>query len=80
MALVRIAKAAFKAHALEVLRRVEATGEAVLVTDRGRPVVRIEPFYGEDDAAVLAGLRGTVRAYHDPTEPVAGKEWEALTG
>ncbi len=80
MVLARISKAEFKAHALEVLRRVEATQEPVLVTDRGRPVVRIEPFYGEDDVAVLAGLRGTVRAYHDPTAPVADAGWEALTG
>jgi prevent-host-death family protein len=74
----RISKAAFKAHALEVLRQVEATGQSVLITDRGRPVVRIDPYYGDDDADVLASLRGTVRAYRDPTAPVPDAGWEAL--
>lgn len=73
-----VSKAAFKARALEILRRVEATGEPVIITDRGRPVLRIEPYFGEDDA-VLASLRGSVIAFHDPTEPVEPSEWEALS-
>src|SRR5687768_11388589 len=39
------------AHVLEILRRVETTGEAVIVTDRGRPMVRVEPYFGGDDAS-----------------------------
>jgi prevent-host-death family protein len=33
----------FKASALAVMRRVYETGEGVIVTSRGRPLVRIEP-------------------------------------
>ncbi len=73
-----VSKSAFKARALEILRRVQATGEAVIITDRGRPVLRLEPYFGEDDA-VLASLRGSVLAYLDPTEPVEPAAWEALT-
>lgn len=73
-----VSKAAFKARALEILRRVEATGEPIIITDRGRPVLRLAPYYGDDDA-VLASLRGTVVAYHDPTEPVGETTWEALS-
>jgi prevent-host-death family protein len=72
-----VSKATFKARALEILRRVQATGEPVIITDRGRPVLRLEPYFGEDDA-VLASLRGSVLAYHDPTEPVEAAAWEAL--
>jgi prevent-host-death family protein len=72
-----VSKAVFKARALEILRRVEATGEPVIITDRGRPVLRLAPYFGDDDA-VLASLRGTVVAYHDPTEPVEETSWEAL--
>ena len=75
-----ISKAAFKARALEILRRVETTGQPVIVTDRGRPVVRIEPYFGADDTA-LASLRGSVLAYSDPLEPVDPADqpaWEAL--
>jgi prevent-host-death family protein len=72
-----VSKAAFKARALEILRRVQATGEPVIITDRGRPVLRLEPYFG-DDEAVLASLRGSVVAYVDPTEPVEPAAWEAL--
>ena len=77
MALAQFSKAAFKARALEILRRVQETGEPVLITDRGRPVVRLEPYFGDDDA-VLASLRGSVLAYDRPTEPVGEDTWEAL--
>jgi len=80
MAQAEVSKATFKAHVLEILRRVEATGEAVIVTDRGRPVVRVEPYFGGDDAT-LASLRGTVLEYKHPLEPVDPLDrpaWEAL--
>ena len=75
--LSQISKAHFKARALEIFRRVQETGEPVLITDRGRPVLRLEPYYGEDDA-VLASLRGSVTRYQQPTEPVGENDWEAL--
>ena len=77
MATTLVSKAAFKARTLEILRRVQATGESVIITDRGRPVLRLEPYFGDDDV-VLASLRGSVLAYHDPTEPVGPDAWEAL--
>jgi len=72
-----VSKATFKARVLEILRQVEATGEAVIVTDRGRPVVRVEPYYGGEDA-LIASLRGSVLAYRDPLAPVDQEAWEAL--
>jgi len=77
MTLTHVSKANFKARALEIFRRVEETGEPVLITDRGRPVLRLEPYYGEDDA-VLSSLRGSVITYREPTEPVDEDAWEAL--
>ena len=77
MALTQVSKARFKTHALEIFRRVQETGEPVLITDRGRPVLRLEPYFGEDDA-VLASLRGSVLRYEKPTEPVDADAWEAL--
>jgi prevent-host-death family protein len=69
-----VSKSAFEAKALAYLRDVEDTGETLVVTDRGRPVVRIEPYAPMDD--VLERLRGCVVRYDDPTEPVATDEWE----
>jgi prevent-host-death family protein len=78
MPAMHVSKATFKARALEIFRRVQETGEPVLITDRGRPVLRLEPYYGEDDA-VLASLRGSVVAFDQPTEPVGEDDWESLT-
>ena len=77
MTLTHVSKAHFKTHALEIFRRVQETGEPVLITDRGRPVLRLEPYFGEDDA-VLASLRGSALSYEKPTEPVDEDAWEAL--
>ena len=73
----RVSKTQFKARALEYLRRVQQTGHPLVITDRGRPVLRVVP-YGVDIQQALRPLRGSVLAYHEPTEPVGLDEWEAL--
>ena len=72
-----MSKAAFKARVLEILRQVEASGEAVIITDRGQPVVRVGPYYGGEDA-LISSLRGSVLEYRDPPAPVDQEAWEAL--
>jgi antitoxin (DNA-binding transcriptional repressor) of toxin-antitoxin stability system len=72
----RVSKARFKAAALEYLRDVEASGEALVITDRGRPVLRVAPI--EPATATLARLRGCVLRYDLPAEPVSAEAWEAL--
>ncbi len=73
----QVSKSQFKPKALAYLREVERTGEPLVITDHGRPVVRIEPHAPVDD--VLARLRGCVVRYDDPTAPVSEGDWEALT-
>ena len=72
-----VSKSQFKPRALEYFREVEKTGEELIITDRGRPVLKIVP-YTEDPEAWLKPLRGTVRRYKDPTESVSVKDWGAL--
>lgn len=73
----RVSKSRFKAKALEYFRQVEQTRKELIVTDHGRPVVRVAPFV-LDPAATLKELRGSVLRYDDPTEPVGRGDWEAL--
>jgi prevent-host-death family protein len=73
----QVSKSEFKPKALAFLRQVEESGEPLVVTDRGRPVVRIEPY--EPAADVLERLRGCVVRYDDPLEPVADADWEAAS-
>ena len=71
-----ISKTRFKAHALEYFREVERTGRELVITDRGRPVVKLVPFTVEPGRALLA-LRESVVRYEAPTEPGGDGEWEA---
>jgi len=78
-----VSKSEFKAKALELFRRIEATGETVVITDHGRPRLEIRPFSdkpegGETADEVFAPLRGMVMRYDDPFEPVGLDDWEAL--
>lgn len=72
-----ISKSTFKAKALEYFREVESTGKALIITDHGKPVLKLVP-YAHDPAEALRSLRGTVLRYDDPLEPVGLDDWEAL--
>ncbi|MCP5460090.1 MAG: type II toxin-antitoxin system Phd/YefM family antitoxin [Gammaproteobacteria bacterium] len=72
-----VSKSQFKAKALELLRRVEASGEPIIVTDNGQPVVEVRR-YRADNRTPLERLRGSVVEFKAPTEPVADGDWEVL--
>ena len=72
-----ISKSRFKARALEYFRQVEDTGNELIITDHGRPVLKVIP-YAADPARALAALRGSVLRFDDPTAPVGVDDWEAL--
>lgn len=78
----RISKSRFQAEAPEVFRRLEETGESLLITQDGGPVARLTPVSssasGPDPHAILAELRGTLIRYDDPTEPVGLEDWESV--
>lgn len=72
-----VSKSRLKAHALEYFRQVERTGKELIITDRGRPVLKIVP-YRQETLEVLRLLRGSVVRYEKPTEPVGLEDWESL--
>lgn len=72
-----ISKSQFKPRALSFFREVERTGHEIIITDRGKPVLKLVPYSG-DPRVWLKPLRGTVKSYKRPTEPVAEDDWEAL--
>ncbi|MBE9541495.1 MAG: type II toxin-antitoxin system Phd/YefM family antitoxin [Proteobacteria bacterium] len=73
----QVPKSKFKPHALQYFREVERTGKTLIITDRGRPVLRIMPYSEKPDNA-LRMLRNSVIKYENPTEPVGISDWEAL--
>ena len=72
-----VTKSAFKARALEFFREVERTGRPLVISDRGRPVLRLTRYVPKGDGP-LESLRGSVRRYDHPMEPVALDDWESL--
>jgi prevent-host-death family protein len=72
-----VSKSAFKAKALEYFREVETTGMELVITDHGKPVLKVVPF-AHDPEEALRSLRGTVLRFTDPLEPVWLEDWEAL--
>lgn len=75
MSTVTVSKTQFKPKAFEYLRRVEQERDTIRVTDHGRPVAEIVP-YGEPSREALKKMRGLVREYTSPTEPI-DEEWDA---
>jgi prevent-host-death family protein len=71
-----ISKSKFKARALEYFREVERTGRPLIVTDHGRPVLKIVP-YREDPKTALRELKDSVVRYEAPLEPAGDSDWEA---
>jgi antitoxin (DNA-binding transcriptional repressor) of toxin-antitoxin stability system len=73
-----VSKSQFKPHSLEYFRKIEQTGESLVITDHGHPVLKIVP-YVADPEECFRGLRNTVLHYDAPLEPVGDTDWEALT-
>jgi hypothetical protein len=74
---MEISKSQFKSKALELFRQVEASGERLIVTDRGARTLEVRR-YVERTRAPLDVLRGTVVRYDRPTDPVADDDWDLL--
>jgi prevent-host-death family protein len=70
-----VSKSAFEAKMLEYFRRVEETGEELVVTDNHEPVIRIVPIRKRRPAGdVFADVRGRVVYGEDILAPPS-KEW-----
>ncbi len=73
----RVSKSQFKPRSLEYFRHIEETGEPLIITDRGRPVLKVVP-YSADPEEDLKALRNTVLKYDRPSDPVDVEAWESL--
>lgn len=64
----------FKAHCLQLLDTVAASGEPLTITKRGRPVARLVPLPAA--GALFGALAGSVREQRDLVASV-DETWEA---
>lgn len=63
----------FKARCLAVMKEVQATGEPVIVTKRGKPIVKLVPVEKET-AGLLGCMLGKVKIVGDIESPIP-VEW-----
>ena len=72
---MEVSKSQLKAKMLAYLRQVEDTGEELVVTDNGRPVVKVVPIAKARSARdVFGDLRGRV-VYHGEVLADTTDEW-----
>ncbi len=70
MTMVTVSKSVLKARMLEFFRQVEQTGEALVVTSDGVPVLKVVPFIQKQTADVtFADVRGNLTWTGDLDEP-----------
>ena len=72
-----ISKSEFKPKALKYFREIQESGQELIITDHGKPVLKISPYH-QDAKTVLKELHNSVHDYKDPLEPVALDDWEIL--
>ena len=64
-----VGAAEFKARCLEFMDRVEKTGNAIVITKRGKPVARLAPVTSRGRSLVGA-LKGHIRITGDIVAPI----------
>jgi antitoxin (DNA-binding transcriptional repressor) of toxin-antitoxin stability system len=71
-----ISKSKLKAKMLEIFRKLEASGEELIVTDRDKPVLKIVPIKDRATVAELFGaIQGRVTYQEDINTPTLA-EWD----
>jgi prevent-host-death family protein len=69
---------AFKARCLAVMNDIQATGEPVIVTKRGKPVVKVVPVKSEKDD-IFGCMADEVEIIGDIESPVVPlKAWKIM--
>jgi prevent-host-death family protein len=74
----RMAAGKFKAHCLAVMKAVQATGEPVVITKRGTPVVKLVPVPSEE-SELFGFLAGEFKITGDIESPVVpASAWKVM--
>jgi prevent-host-death family protein len=69
---------AFKARCLKIMNEIQSTGEPVVVTKRGAPIVKVVPV-GSEPTELFGFMAGEFAIVGDVESPVVPlKDWEVL--
>lgn len=71
-----LSKSQLKAKMLEYFRKIEQTGEELIVTDNGKPVIKVSPFKkNKDIGEIFADAKGKMKYSEDLTTSTIS-EWK----
>jgi prevent-host-death family protein len=74
--MMTVSKGVLKARMLEFFRRVEATGEELIVTDNNRPVLKVVPFHSKKSPEeIFADVRGKLKVRESELLEPELEEW-----
>ena len=74
----QIRASVFKARCLKIMAEIQSTGEPIIVTKRGAPVVKVVPASAES-AELFGFMSGEFAIVGDIESPVVPlKDWEVL--
>lgn len=76
--MLTISKSKLKSQMLKIFRDIEASGEELTITDRGRPVLRVTPINKKMSIEeAFADVYGQVEFFEDPDTPTID-EWDEV--
>lgn len=75
-----IGKAEFKAHCLRIMNEASRTGETVIITQRGKPVMELKPIKPKQRKPLFGSLRHPEYRFDDPDSPAYDQPWNAELG
>lgn len=65
-----VSKSQLKAHMLEYFRKVEETGEELVVTSHSKPTLKVVPIIAKKNVdEIFSGIRKVARIHGDLSEP-----------
>ena len=75
--MTNMAISAFKAHALEVVAKVAASKECIIITKRGRPLAQVVPYQAHAATITPGKLAAALVFEKDIVSPLGAKLWES---
>lgn len=76
---MNINAAEFKAKCLKLIDEVAATHEPLIISKRGKPLVKLVPIENEVPASMFGYMKGTVTLHGDIVAPL-DEAWSTETG
>lgn len=76
MSILTISKSKLRARLLAILREVEESGQELIVTDNGRPVLRIVPIKQKATVEEVFGRYFGQVIYHEDINTPTVDEWD----